>query len=399
MRGWTTSNELELLENGEEFFPRAFEAIRMAREEVLVETFIWSEDGVGHELMQALVAAAARGVRVRATVDGYGCPGFSSEFLTRLTAAGVQIYAFDPGPTMFHIRTNLLCRLHRKIVIVDGRLAFVGGINFSDVHLRSFGRESTQDYAVEVRGPIVEQIRDYCSSGADVPGVPRQRWRYWLRRLPREMRRPSGDGQVLFVIRDNDGHPTDIETMYRLGIRSAKRRIILANAYFFPGYWFIRELSRAGRRGVDVQLIMQGKPDRPVPVAVGSIVYEHLVAAGVKIFQYTERPLHAKVAIIDDHWATVGSSNLDPVSLGLNLEANLFILDGRFNAALRQSLERLIENSCQQLTLDDPSRMSMWRRLLVTIAYHLTRRMTSWGRRMRTQRLRLMRADSSAPEH
>ena len=384
MRGWTTGNELELLENGEEFFPSVFDAIRAARDEVLIETFILAEDGVGRDLVRVVVAAARRGVRVRLKVDGYGCPGFSSEFLADLTAANIRIESFDPQPTKFRIRTNLLCRLHRKIVIVDRQLAFVGGINFSDVHLRSFGPESAQDYAVRVKGPIVEQIHAYCAYGADVPqGAPRRRWRYWVRRLPREMTHPRNEAQVLFAVRDNHRHTTDIETLYRIGIRNAKRRIMLANAYFFPGYWFVRELARAARRGVDVRLIMQGKPDRPVTVAVASIVYADLIAAGVKIFRYTERPLHAKVAVIDDHWATIGSSNLDPVSLGLNLEANLFILDMQLNATLRQNLERLMERSCQPVMLDVEAPSGLWRRVLVTIAYHLTRHMSSWGRRLR----------------
>jgi cardiolipin synthase len=401
MRGWTTGNELTLLENGEEFFPRLFEAIGAARKEILLETFIWSEDEIGRQLRRALIDAAGRGVRVRATVDGYGCPGFSSEFLSELTAAGVRIDSFDPCSTMFRIRTNPLCRLHRKIAIVDAELAFVGGINFGEEHLRSFGGQSKQDYTVEVKGPVVKKIQAYCDSGVAAPSpLARRSWRYWLRRFPREMLHPSADAQVLFAIRDNNRHPTDIETMYRLGIRNAKRRIILANAYFFPGYRFIRDLGRAASRGVDVRLIMQGNPDRPVTVAAASIVYEDLLAAGVKIFRYTERPLHAKVATIDDHWATVGSSNLDPISLGLNLEANLFILDTEFNGKLTESLERLIETSCRQLTFSAVPKRSAWRRVVLTIAYHVTRRMSSWGRRMPLgeQHLLPMRLDKDVPD-
>jgi cardiolipin synthase len=399
MTEWTGGNHLRLLENGEEFFPRVLEAVAAAREEILIETFIWSEDETGHALLQGLIDATERGVRVHVTVDGYGCPGFSKEFLGRFEQAGVYLRSFDPKPTLFRVRTNLLCRLHRKIVIVDRDIAFVGGINFGDVHLRSFGEESKQDYAVEVRGPAVAHIHRYCrlwsADGADRRG----RWRYWLRRMPRRMLRPEGDAQVLFAIRDNDGHPTDIETLYRLGIRHAKRRVVIANAYFFPGYRFVRELGRAAARGVEVQLIMQGNPDRQVTVGAASIVYEDLLAAGVKVYRFTERPLHAKVGIIDDTWATVGSSNLDPVSLGLNLEANLFIRDEQFTSELGASLDRLISQSCELVQTDDLPAKSSWRRLLLTAAYHLTRRMSSWGRRMDyAQRLEPMRpgADLSA---
>lgn len=381
MSDWTSGNRLRLLENGEEFFPRVFEAIDSAREEVLLETFIWFEDEVGRRLQQALIAAAKRGVAVSTLVDGYGSPGFSEEFLTQLKEAGVRIDSFDPQPTLLRIRTNFLCRLHRKIVVVDARVAFVGGINFSAVHLRDHGDDSTQDYAVEVQGPVVPEIHRFVERrGHAHVAAPWERWRYWLRRFPREMAHPRGDAQVLFVCRDNEQHPTDIETMYRIGIRAARESIVIACAYFFPGYRFVRDLRAAVARGVDVRLILQGNPDQPFKVGAASILFDDLLSMGVRIFLYEERPLHAKVAVIDRHWATVGSSNLDPSSLGLNFEANLFILDEAFNAALRKSLGRLLADCCRELTPESAPRRSALRRMILTLGYHLTRRMPTWGR-------------------
>jgi cardiolipin synthase A/B len=379
--GWTRGNRLRLLENGEEFFPRVFEAVRSAEHEVVLETFLWFEDSVGRQLLEALVDAANRGVRVYATVDGYGSPGFSEDFLKRLTDAGVSIHSFDPQPTFFRIRTNILCRLHRKIVVIDGRLAFVGGINFTEAQLRRSGALSKQDYAVEVTGPVVREIHAYCRFGRDLqPGSWRSRWRYWLRRFPREMANPSEGAQVLFVTRDNGEHPTDIETMYRVAIRNAQESIVIVNAYFFPGWRFIRDIRQAASRGVDVLLVMQGKPDRPVSVAAASVLYNDLLSMGIRIVRYTERPLHAKVAVIDDRWSTVGSSNLDPLSLGLNLEANLFVLDREFNAALRQSIDSLVSRACEPVSPDAIPKKSLLRRVLLTFGYHLTRRMPTWWR-------------------
>ena len=381
MSGWTRGNKLKLLENGEEFFPRVFEAIRSARQEVVLETFLWFEDAVGLKLLEALVHAAGNGARVQVTADGYGSPGFSPEFLKRLTDAGASIHSFDPRPTLFRIRTNILCRLHRKIVIVDGEIAFVGGINFTEEHVRTFGEQSKQDYAVEVTGPVVRDIHDYCRFGRDVhSGSWRRRWRYWLRRFPREVMNPGEGAQVLFAIRDNEEHPTDIETLYRVGIRNARKSIVIVNAYFFPGWRFIRDLRRAAERGVDVLLVMQGKPDRPVSVGAAAILYNDLLSMGIRIVRYTERPLHAKVAVIDDRWSTVGSSNLDPLSLGLNLEANLFILDRDFNAALRRNLDELVRQSCEEVSAEGIPRKSLVRRMLLTLGYHVTRRMPTWWR-------------------
>ncbi|HET6629323.1 MAG TPA: cardiolipin synthase ClsB [Woeseiaceae bacterium] len=380
MSDWTSGNELRLLENGEELYPRIFDAIAGAREEVVLETFIWMEDGVGRQLRDVLVEAAERGVQVRALVDGYGSAAFSAAFLESLDAAGVRLDAFDPQPKFLRMRTNLLCRMHRKIVIIDGERAFVGGINFADEHLRSFGERSKQDYAVEVTGPVVQDIHAYCRYHQDVhSGPPWKRWRHWLRRFPREMINPREGAQALFVFRDNGRHPTDIETLYRAGIRGARQRIVIANAYFFPGYRLVRDLRRAAKRGVEVSLIMQGKPDRPVSVWAASILYNDLLSMGVRIFLYTERALHGKVAAIDDRWATVGSSNLDPFSLGLNLEANLFVLDEGFNAELQRNLDGLVDDACTELKPAGRPRQSALRRLILTGAYHVMRRMPGWG--------------------
>jgi cardiolipin synthase len=402
MSGWTSGNRLRLLENGEEFFPRVFEAIWSARTEVVLETFLWFEDGVGRQLHEVLVEAAARGVRVRVTVDGYGSPRFSPGFLEQLTDAGVRIHSFDPRPTFFRIRTNILCRLHRKIIVIDRELAFVGGINFSEDHLRSFGARSKQDYAVEVAGPVVRDIHAFCAFGKDVhAGSWRRRWRYWLRRFPPEMKNPDEGAQVLFAIRDNDEHPTDIETMYRVGIRNAKKSIVIVNAYFFPGWRFIRDLRSAAERGVDVLLVMQGKPDRPLSVGAASILYNDLLSMGIRIVRYTERPLHGKVAVIDQRWSTVGSSNLDPLSLGLNLEANLFILDREFNAALRKSIDSLVNRSCEEVSADGIPRKSLARRLLLTFGYHVTRRMPTWWQHFprHEQRVLPMQSSNARPDN
>lgn len=382
MNQWTRENSLRLLENGEAFFPALRAAIARAKEEIFLETFIWSEDATGLEIRDALVAAAQRGVRVQILVDDYGTPGFSSDFLQPMQRAGIAVKSFDPQPSFFNIRTNMLCRMHRKIVVMDSEVGFVGGINICETHMRSHGSESKQDYAVEVKGPAASRLREFCQAGhADVGPRRLAVWRYWLRRIPTELTEPSHDSQVLLVQRDNAEHPTDIETLYRLAIRHCQQSMIIANAYFFPGYRFIRELCRAARAGAEIILIVQGKPDRPLTVATSSIVYDDLMAAGVRIFEYNERPLHAKVAVMDDTWATVGSSNLDPVSLGLNLEANLFILDQAFASELRTNLNQLIEEQCTELIASNRPSPGPIKRLMTTLAYHLTRHMWSWGRK------------------
>ncbi|MBA4111650.1 MAG: cardiolipin synthase ClsB [Leptothrix sp. (in: Bacteria)] len=377
-QSWKPIDHIELLENGEAFFPCVFEAIGQAQREVLVETFILFMDKVGWGLHAALLGAAQRGVNVTLTVDGFGSPDLHDDFIGPLTAAGVRVQVFDPQPRTLGMRLNVFRRLHRKLVVVDAQKAFVGGINFSADHLADFGPQAKQDYAVMVRGPIVEDIHRFALAAA----TPNPR-RPWWPRAPKAqgMARPDASmpSWASFVSRDNRHHQTDIERQYRLAIRAAKRELIVANAYFFPGYRLLRDLRNAARRGVKVTLILQGEPDMPIAKLAARILYSYLLRAGVSIYEYCERPLHGKVALADDHWSTVGSSNLDPLSLSLNLEANLFIWDQRFNQHLRGRLQYLIQHHCQHVKEPEAGHQLMWRMGLSVLVFHFLRRFPKWA--------------------
>jgi cardiolipin synthase len=367
-RDWVDGNSIELLEDGEAYYPAVFEAVERARREVLVETFILFEDKVGLALQERLVAAAARGVNVDVTVDGYGSPDLSEEFIARMTGAGIRLHIYDPRPRLMGLRTNLFRRLHRKIVVVDGEVAFVGGINFSHDHLRDYGPQAKHDHAVRVRGPLVTQIHRFALE--QLPG---------RRPMPTAPQPPAGRSIGMFVTRDNTHHRNDIERQYRAAIRSARREVLIANAYFFPGYRLLKALRQAARRGVQVNLILQGEPDMPLVKRATDLLYAQLVGAGVRIYEYCERPMHTKVALVDDHWATVGSSNLDPLSLAFNLEANVMIRDAAFNAVLRGRLQRLIEHHCRTVESGAVHGRSRVRVFLDTLAYHFTRHFPSWA--------------------
>ena len=376
---WTTGNRIGLLENGEEFFPAVFAAIASARKEVILETFILFQDKVGLALQECLLAAARRGVQVDVTVDGYGSPDLTADFIQSLTNAGVRFHVFDAKARLFgRLRTNFFRRMHRKIVVVDGAKAFVGGINYSADHLADYGPEAKQDYAVEIEGPIVEHIHRFAHD-AIAQGGGRRRW--WRRERHHDAPQPEpmGEAAALFVVRDNVEHRNDIERHYRVALRAAKREVIIANAYFFPGYRLLKDMRRAARRGVRVRLILQGQPDMPIVKIAARMLYDHLLRAGVEIHEYCERPLHGKVALADDEWATVGSSNLDPLSLALNLEANVIIRDRAFTATLRERLHALMDTSCRKV---DPQRemdRSWWRLAASYLAFHVLRRFPAWA--------------------
>lgn len=385
---WTDGNRARLLENGEEFFPAVFDAVRAARKAVIIETFILWEDKVGQALAQALIEAAGRGVAVDLMIDGFGSAGLSDAFVDSMMKAGVQVRTFDAAarssllPVSMTRKLKMLRRMHRKLVVIDGRLAFVGGINYSGDHLMDYGPMAKQDYAVELEGPVVEQIHQFALAAIGRASPPsRLRWRPQARtRL-----RPSAIGsgiRALFVTRDNVEHHNDIERQYRLALRGARKRVLIANAYFFPGYRVLRQLVQAARRGVDVRLVLQGEPDMPIVKYAASLLYSHLLRHGVRIHEYCQRPLHGKVAVIDDDWSTVGSSNLDPLSLSLNLEANVILRDAAFARELAGRLDALIEEQCKEIEPLPPSRWDWWESLRSTVVFHVLRRFPAWAARL-----------------
>jgi len=372
-RPWVDGNSVQLLINGEQYYPRVFEAMSQAREEILLETFIIFDDKVGQQLQQVLIDAARRGVRVEVAVDGYGTADLPDSFIAAMTDAGVSFHAFDPQPRLVGMRTNLFRRLHRKIVVVDGERAFIGGINYSADHLGDFGPMAKQDYAVEVVGPVVAQVhaasKRLMSPVLQPPSAVRP------------LTEPAGTCTAVLVERDNKVRSTDIEAHYLQAFRSARRRIVVANAYFFPGYRLMRELRNASRRGVEVRLILQGQPDMRWVRALSRLLYNYLLRDGVAIHEYCQRPLHGKVALVDDEWATVGSSNLDPLSLSFNLEANLFIRDRAFNQQLNQHLQALAREQCKPVTLERMVRGYWWRAPLIFVCFHVIRhfpRIAGW---------------------
>ena len=358
---WRDGNRVHLLINGEAYFPSLFESIGQARTEVLLETFIIFEDEVGQQLQHALMAAARRGVRVQIIVDGFGTD-LSRDYVARLNEAGVTVHLYDPRPRLLGMRTNLFRRMHRKIVVVDGQVAFVGGINYGEDHLAERGGMAKQDYAVKLQGPVVADIRPASlallqQAGATAPEPPAQ-----------------ADGvSARLVLRDNERARTAIEVQYLQAIRSAQRRLVIANAYFFPGYRLLRELRNAARRGVRVQLILQGLPDMPLVSLLSRLLYDYLLREGVQIHEYCQRPLHGKVALVDEQWATVGSSNLDPLSLSLNLEANVLIRDGAFNQHLYAHLQELAQEQCTAVSRKLSRRGYWWRAPLIFLGFHFLR--------------------------
>lgn len=363
---YTGGNRLQLLCGGVELFPAMIAAIDAARTEVWLATYIFNDDAEALQVAAALERAAQRGVRVRVVIDGFGSKRTILAVQQRLQAAGVRAAIFRPLMRWTHwLQPGQLRRLHMKLCSVDGAVGFVGGINLIDDLIDlNHGRSELPrlDYAVQLRGPAVTALqhavramwsraaigRDWRAEALELLRAPQPitGLRQKLRRLRLTRREVRQDEQVhtpmraAFVVRDNVRQRRTIERAYIDAIDHAHERVWLCTPYFYPGREFRRALIEAARRGVEVRLLLQGKADYRLAVIAAQVLYDELMRHGVQIHEYTPAFLHAKVALVDGEWATVGSSNIDPLSLLLNLEANLVVRDAGFTAALGAQLQQ-----------------------------------------------------------
>jgi cardiolipin synthase len=367
-------NRIDLLRCGAEYFPALIAAIDGALREILLETYIFERDATGMAVLDALRRAAARGVVVRLLVDGFGARGFVDAFVDSLAEDSIELRVFRRERATFSLRRHRLRRLHRKLVTVDGRIAFVGGINVvDDVDVRA-PAPPRFDFAVRVEGPLVTRVHaamDRLWRLVSWASFRHRRPDFDSRVVPGRKR--VGDVHASFLLRDNLRHRRDIENAYLDAIRRARSEILIANAYFFPGLAFRHALVDAAERGVRVTLLLQGRVEYWLQYHACRVLYPQLMAAGVRVIEYRKSFLHAKVAVVDDAWATVGSSNIDPFSLVLAREANVVVLDAGFTASLRTALLDAIDDGGEELSSDHWRKLGVWQRLLDWVAYGLAR--------------------------
>jgi cardiolipin synthase len=369
---WQGGHQLRLLENGADYFPALLQALEQARREIWLESYIFANDEVGRRIAAALEWAADRGVCVRVLVDGFGGREFVARLLPRLRSRGVQVQVYRQELAPFRFSRHRLRRLHRKLVLIDGETAFIGGINIVSDFSEPEAQAPRHDYAVCVRGPVVPVLH------ASMKRVwMLVRWASLGHRLPVPSLTPPlpparGGIRAALAIRDNLRHRRDIESAYLRAIGRARREILIANAYFFPGRRFRQALLAAAARGVRVTLLVQGQADHPLLQWATRALYGPFLAAGIRVFEYQRSHLHAKVAVVDGRWSTVGSSNIDPFSLLLAREANLLVLDRGFGGQLRARLERAIQDGAQAI-LPQPGGAGLPRRLLSWLAYGAVR--------------------------
>ncbi len=392
LRAWTAvpaprfqgGNRVDLLQGGDALFPRMCEAIAAATAEIWLATYIFHDDPAATRIADALKAAAERGVAVHVVVDGFGSIATLPRVRELFEGSRVRLEVFRPLDRWYAwLQPGQLRRLHQKLCVCDERIAFVGGINLiDDRHDMNHGwtDQPRLDYAVAVQGPMAAAVL----ATARAMWARAHLWRGWREevKLLARSARPVGEAVALvrslrgamrpddssdrspvraaFLVRDNLRQRRAIERSYVEAIRGARERVDLAVPYFYPGRSFRRALRKAAQRGVRVRLLLQGKVDYRIAALAARALYEELRHHGVRIFEYVPAFLHAKVAVVDEDWATVGSSNIDPLSLLLNLEANVVVHDAGFADALAASLQRAFDVSVE---VTSPERTG-WRRWL-----------------------------------
>ena len=376
MTEFVSGNRITLLKSGAEYFPALAAAFDAAQREINLETYIFEDDVAGRSIAAALAGAAQRGVATFVMVDGFGSKDLGSELIEGLRAAGVRFLVYRPNISPWTLRRARLRRMHRKLAVVDARIAFVGGINIIDDMDTPKHTPPRFDYAVRIDGPLVGRIHPAVKRlWALVTATQFKSVRPRLRDLG-PFNAPRGGQRAAFVVRDNFAHRRDIEQAYLTAIRRARSEILIACAYFFPGMSFRRALMDAAARGVRVKLLLQGRVEYALLHYASRALYGPFLDAGIEIHEYHLSFMHAKVAVIDRHWATVGSSNIDPFSLLLAREANVVIEDDGFAGQLRDSLLAAIAGGAVQVRRESWSAQPLGVRVVTWMSYGAARLLT-----------------------
>jgi cardiolipin synthase A/B len=412
-----TGNDVQLLVNGEQYFPALLHAIEHADKEVRIETYIFADDVLGQRVCESLCNASRRGVEVRLVVDGFGASNAVTSHLPLLEAAGVHVRVFRPKQFVLSPNPRRLRRMHRKLAVVDQKIAFVGGINLID----DFNHDDEQaclkaaeikkglrndallscelgpryDFAVQLRGPVVMDVWKatewmwwQIGPGGKVTETLNSDW--WRQRTAQlrkvlahaalaEPLPVEGSAKVRLLLRDNFRFRRSIEKAYLKAIGESDREFLLANAYFIPGRKVRKALKLARKRGVTVRLLLQGQIEYHFQHYATQALYSQLLQAGVEIYEYLPGFLHGKVAVADNYWATVGSSNLDPLSFLLAREANVTIVNSPAVAQLRDELIDAMENRSRRVLRQAHLQRPLRTRLYSWFCYGLMRLAVTLG--------------------
>lgn len=362
------THKVAILRDGVQAFASMLQAIASAQRTICFESYIFREDTTGMHFAESLMVRARAGVEVSVLVDGWGTGDLSAELRERFSAAGVKWLVFGRlrfSRSLERYVSRLRRRNHRKALIVDGKIGFTGGLNIADAYASGeAGEHAWRDTHVRVEGAAAAELQAvFLETWTRYRGPPLDKTRY----APPRRSAPSG---LRVVTNDFGRNNKDIRRAYQQAFSHAQRRIDIMNAYFVPPSRLLRTLRQAVRRGVAVNVIVGAATDVMLTLFAARHLYSRLLRSGVRVYEWHERVLHAKTAVIDGKWVTIGTSNLDALSLHANLELNLIIEDKGVGAAMERLFDEDLSKS-REVTLEWVKERSWLERAFWWLAYQV----------------------------
>jgi cardiolipin synthase A/B len=346
---------IQLLQSGESYFAACEKVIDEAEQYIHFQTYIVDDDETGRRFANALIRAAGRGVRIYFLLDAYGGTSFSKEMVKEVEDAGILFRWFSPGLITRGFQLSL--RLHHKVLLADGKTAIIGGMNIADRYHGKPGTKEWLDFAVMLKGPECAHVlfilkRLWNKAFISKKERSRERVQYFIR---------YKENIKLKVLQNNwSRNKIEILKSYRSAIKHAQFRMVIFGSYFLPGRNERRLLRNASRRGVDIKIVLAAESDAPVFKRATNFLYDFILRNNIKIYEYVPSNLHAKVAIVDGRWSTIGSYNMNHLSDYGSVETNVDILDEEFVSGFENLLNEILTRDCRQVTFEDYSRRKTW---------------------------------------
>jgi cardiolipin synthase len=361
----------ELLRSGESFFAAIEKSIDDAKHFIHFQTYIVDDDDTGKRIINALIRAAGRKVKIYFLLDAYGGTSFSKEMIKKVEDAGIYFRKFSPGLITDGFQLSL--RLHHKVLITDGTTAIIGGMNIADRYHGKQGMKEWLDFAVLIRGPecahclfIVKRLWNKAFISK------KERSRETIRAVN------SFEENIKLKVLQNNWSRNKIEILrsYRSSIRHAHDRMIIFGSYFLPGRNERRLLRNASRRGVDIKIVLSAESDAPVMTHATNFLYDFILRNNISIYEYLPSNLHAKVATTDGKWSTIGSYNMNHLSDYGSVEMNVDILDDNFAVMFEKMLLDIIAKDCRQVIFEEYIKRKTWvLKLIDWFSYQMIRGM------------------------
>ena len=372
-------HDVELLQGGEPFFAAVEKLIDNAKYFIHFHAYLIDEDEAGIRIFNALIRASQRGVRVYLLLDAFGTKYLSKELVDRIDGSGILFRFFSP--TFISKGFQLSLRLHVKVVMCDGEAAVIGGMNFANRYHGTPEKKEWLDFAVLIRGPECIHVLSILKKLWNKRFIPKNERSHEMVHNP-----VIFNEDVKLRVVQNNWYRNKIEILrsYRSAFKSSQSRMIIFASYFLPGRNERRLLRNASLRGVDIRIVLAAESDTPMFKRATRFLYDFILRNNIKIYEYLPSNLHAKVAVVDGEWCTIGSYNLNHVSDYASIEINVDILDDSFAQNFEKKLQDIIMTDCRQITIEEYhrgnslfSRFSGWFsyqmiRLLMRIMYQMT---------------------------